>query len=48
MESKKIRRLPVVDKAEHPVGMVSLGDTLHAVPSNASTQVLKAESAHHV
>jgi|SRR5262245_22942644 len=26
MEEKQIRRLPVFDRSEHPIGMVSLGD----------------------
>ena len=48
MESKKIRRLPVLDKSEKVVGMVSLGDVSHALPQNLTGEVTKAVSAHHV
>jgi acetoin utilization protein AcuB len=37
METKKIRRLPVVDVASHLVGIVSERDLLHASPSPATS-----------
>lgn len=48
MESKKIRRLPVLDKSEGVVGMVSLDDVSHALPQDLTGEVTKAVSAHHV
>ena len=47
MESKKIRRLPVLDEAKHMVGMVSLGDISHALSQDTTGEVTKAVSAHH-
>lgn len=47
MESKKIRRLPVLDKSEKVVGIVSLGDVSHALPQELTGEVTKAVSAHH-
>ena len=47
MESKKIRRLPVLDEARHMVGMVSLGDISHALSQDTTGEVTKAVSAHH-
>lgn len=47
MESKKIRRLPVLDEAKHMVGMVSLGDVSHALSQDITGEVTKAVSAHH-
>jgi CBS domain-containing protein len=47
MESKKIRRLPVVNDAEKLVGMISLGDISHALSREVTGKVTKAVSAHH-
>jgi CBS domain-containing protein len=47
MESKKIRRLPVLDGNEKLVGMVSLGDISHALSRELTAEVTKAVSAHH-
>ena len=47
MESKQIRRLPVIDKNKRMVGMLSLGDICHAGKSKLSGEVLQAVSAHH-
>lgn len=47
MESKQIRRLPVIDDKKRMVGMLSLGDVSHAVPRNLSGEVITAVSAHH-
>lgn len=47
MESKKIRRLPVIDDKKRMVGMLSLGDVSHAVVRNLSGEVISAVSAHH-
>ncbi|XSG82139.1 MAG: CBS domain-containing protein [Methyloligella sp. ZOD6] len=47
MESKEIRRLPVLDEAQAIVGMVSLGDISQALPRDISGEMAKAVSAHH-
>jgi CBS domain-containing protein len=47
MESKKIRRLPVVNDAEKLVGMISLGDISHALSREVTGKMTKAVSAHH-
>jgi CBS domain-containing protein len=47
MESKKVRRLPVIDENKRMVGMLSLGDISHAVPQRTTAEILKAVSAHH-
>lgn len=47
METKKIRRVPVLDDDRHLVGMLSLGDISHAMAHNTCGEVLKAVSAHH-
>ncbi|MBN9248421.1 MAG: CBS domain-containing protein, partial [Hyphomicrobium sp.] len=47
METKKIRRLPVIDGKKRMVGMLSLGDVSHAAPLNVSGEVITAVSAHH-
>ncbi len=47
MESKKIRRLPVLNEDEKLVGMVSLGDISHALSRELTGEVTKAVSAHH-
>lgn len=47
MESKKIRRLPVIDDKKRMVGILSIGDVSHAVVRNLSGEVISAVSAHH-
>ena len=47
METKKIRRLPVIDGKKRMVGMLSIGDVSHAAPRNVSGDVITAVSAHH-
>lgn len=47
MESKKVRRLPVIDEDKRMVGILSLGDISHAASQRTSAQVMKAVSAHH-
>jgi CBS domain-containing protein len=48
MQTKRIRRLPVIGKDKKLVGMVSLGDISHALPKNIAGEVMQAVSAHHV
>jgi CBS domain-containing protein len=47
MESKKIRRLPVIDDNKRLVGILSLGDISHADKAKNASKVLHAVSAHH-
>lgn len=47
METKKVRRLPVIDGKKRMVGMLSIGDVSHAAPRNVSGEVITAVSAHH-
>jgi CBS domain-containing protein len=47
MESKQIRRLPVIDEKKRMVGMLSLGDISHAGSRQLSGEVLQAVSDHH-
>ena len=48
METKHIRRLPVIDEKKRMVGMLSLGDISHAASQRTAAEMLKAVSAHHV
>ena len=47
MESKKIRRLPVLDEQKRMVGMLSLGDVAHAASREVAGATLAAVAAHH-
>jgi CBS domain-containing protein len=47
MESRQIRRLPVIDKNKRMIGMLSLGDISHAAAPKLTAEVTKAVSAHH-
>lgn len=47
MESKKIRRLPVINEKNRMVGMLSFGDISHAVSHELSGELVEACSAHH-
>jgi CBS domain-containing protein len=47
MESRKIRRLPVIDEKKRMVGMLSLGDVSHAASHELSGELCAAVSEHH-
>lgn len=47
MESKRIRRLPVIGDNHRMVGMLSLGDVAAKASSSLSAETLRAVSAHH-
>jgi len=47
METKQVRRLPVIDENKRMVGILSLGDLSHAASQRTSTEVMRAVSAHH-
>lgn len=48
MESRQIRRLPVIDSNKRMIGMLSLGDISHAASQKTTADVAKAVSAHHM
>jgi CBS domain-containing protein len=48
MQERRIRRLPVLDKSDKLVGMVSLGDLSHAMSEEHSGRLTRAVSGHHV
>jgi CBS domain-containing protein len=47
MESKQVRRLPVINDKKRMVGMLSLGDIATAAPHDLCGEVIAAVSAHH-
>ena len=47
METLKVRRLPVINKSNRMVGMISLGDVSHSAPGDLLTGCFKSVSAHH-
>jgi CBS domain-containing protein len=47
MESKQIRRLPVINKDKRMVGILSLGDVSHATSHELTGELAAAVSAHH-
>jgi CBS domain-containing protein len=47
METKKVRRLPVINGKKRMIGMLSLGDVYHTAPRHLGSEVMHAVSAHH-
>jgi len=47
MESKKVRRLPVINEKKRMVGMLSFGDVSHAASHELSGELMAAVSTHH-
>jgi CBS domain-containing protein len=47
METLKVRRLPVINKSNRMVGMVSLGDVSQFAPVDLLSGCVKSVSAHH-
>jgi CBS domain-containing protein len=47
MESRQVRRLPVINDKKRMVGMLSLGDIADAASHELSGQMIAAVSAHH-
>jgi CBS domain-containing protein len=47
METKKIRRLPVINGKKRMVGMLSLGDVYNAASRPVSEEAMQGVSAHH-
>ena len=47
METKKVRRLPVINDKKRMIGMLSLGDLYHTAPRHIGGEVMHGVSAHH-
>lgn len=47
MESRHIRRLPVLDRQDELVGILSLGDISGAMSRDMTGELVQAVSAHH-
>jgi CBS domain-containing protein len=47
LESKKIRRAPVINSKKRLVGFLSLGDISHAANKQRTAELVEAVSAHH-
>ncbi len=47
MESRQIRRLPVLNDQKRMVGILSLGDISHMAPRQITGEVVQAGTAHH-
>src|SRR5262245_45438945 len=47
METRKVRRLPVIDGKKRMVGMLSLGDVYNAAPRPVSEEAMQGVSSHH-
>lgn len=47
MESRQIRRLPVINNDKRMVGMLSLGDISHCGHADLATELVEAVSEHH-
>ena len=47
METKKVRRLPVINAKKRMVGMLSLGDVYNAASLPISEEAMQGVSAHH-
>jgi CBS domain-containing protein len=47
METRKVRRLPVINAKKRMTGMLSLGDLYNAAPRPVSNEAMQGVSAHH-
>ena len=47
MQTRKVRRLPVINAKKRMTGMLSLGDLYHAAPRPLGNGAMQAVSAHH-
>ena len=47
MEQLKVRRLPMINKSNRMVGILSLGDISNAAPTDLLSEWAKSISAHH-
>lgn len=48
METRHVRRLPVLNKKDQLVGMLSVGDVTDAMPRDVAAELMHAVAAHHV
>jgi len=47
MQTKQVRRLPVIDQNRRMIGILSLGDISHAGSKRTTADVARGVSAHH-
>jgi CBS domain-containing protein len=47
METKQVRRLPVINGKKRMVGILSLGDVYNAAARAVSEEAMQGVSAHH-
>jgi CBS domain-containing protein len=47
MQSKQVRRLPVIDKNKRMIGILSLGDVSHTATEKTAAAAAKGVTAHH-
>jgi len=47
METKQVRRLPVINGKKRMVGILSLGDVYNAAPRAVSEEAMQGVSGHH-
>jgi CBS domain-containing protein len=47
METKQVRRLPVINGKKRMVGILSLGDVYNTAPRAVSEEAMQGVSAHH-
>jgi CBS domain-containing protein len=47
MQTKQVRRLPVIDQNKRMVGILSLGDISHAASKRTAAEVARGISGHH-
>ena len=47
MQTRQVRRLPVIDQNKRMIGILSMGDISHAASKRTAAEVARAVSAHH-
>ena len=47
MQTRQVRRLPVIDQNKRMIGILSLGDISHSASKRTAAEVARGVSAHH-